>query len=334
MKPLNPLISLAAIAFLSAQPTSHAAPPDDKDLAQQIFDTMLKVPGNQPGFRPVHAKGIVCHGTFAPTADAASLSRAAHFQSTSVPVIVRFSDGAHSPSIADNSPDANPRGMAIRFLLPGNAQVDIVAMSHNGFVVSNGQEFLELQKSIVATDPTKPHPWPIEAFLTSHPAALKFVQDNVSSPVSFATESFFSNDSFTFTNKDGAKQVGRYKIIPDAGKHDLSDEDAKTKSPNFLIDEIKARLATGPVTFHLIIQLPNANDPTNDPSIVWPDDRKTVDVGLISITSVDVDSDSAQRSLAFDPTNLADGIDLSDDTLPTLRSSVYALSVAHRQANK
>src|SRR5262245_17422990 len=63
------------------------------DLAQQVFDTMLKVPGTKPGHRLVHAKGIVCQGTFVPSKDAASLSKAVHFQGPSVPVTVRFSDG-------------------------------------------------------------------------------------------------------------------------------------------------------------------------------------------------------------------------------------------------
>src|SRR6476660_873985 len=89
-------------------------PPAGKDLAEQIFDTMLQVPGGKPGYRPVHAKGIVCQGSFVPTREAATLSRAAHFQTASVSLTVRFSDGPPSPSIPDNSPDAGPRGMAIR----------------------------------------------------------------------------------------------------------------------------------------------------------------------------------------------------------------------------
>jgi len=81
----------------------------------------------------------------------------------------------------------------------------------------------------------------------------------------------------------------------------------------------------------VIVQLPNAGDPTNDGSLVWPDDRKTVDIGMISITSVAADSDAAQKSLVFFPTNLTDGIELSDDPLPSLRTSVYALSFGRRQ---
>jgi catalase len=304
---------------------------DDKSLAEQIFDTMIQVPGTNPGYRAVHAKGVVCRGIFAPSRDAATLSKAAHFQGASVPVTVRFSDGAPDPFIPDSSPGAGPRGMAIRFNLPGGGETDLVTLSHNGFVVGSGEDFLALQRAIVATDPSKPHPWPIEAFLGAHPLALKFVQEIQAAPASFGTQAFFSNDAFIFVNKDGVKQAGRYKILPVAGQHNLSEADAKTKSPDFLVEELKTRLTSGPVKFRLIVQLPNAGDPTNDPSLVWPDDRKTIELGTISIISVVPDSDAAQKSLVFFPTTLTDGIELSDDPFPSLRTSVYALSFARRQ---
>ena len=303
----------------------------DKSLAQQIFDTMLQVPGTTAGYRVAHAKGIVCEGTFAPSKGAAALSKAAHFQSASVPVTVRFSDASPDPFIPDNSPNVGPRGMAIRFSLPGGGETDIVALSHNGFIVGTGEDFLALQKAIVATDPSKPHPWPIEAFLGTHPLALKFLQEIQVTPASFGTQGFFSNNAFIFVNQDGVKQAGRYKILPVAGQHNLSEADAKAKSPNFLIDELKTRLQTGPVKFRLTVQLPNPGDPTNDGSLVWPDDRKTIDVGMLSITSIVPDSNAAEKALVFFPTTLTDGIELSDDPLPTLRTSVYALSFARRQ---
>jgi catalase len=305
--------------------------PADKDIAQQIFDIMIRAPGGRPGYRPVHAKGIVCQGTFTPSADAATLSKAAHFQGASVPMTVRFSDGAADPTVPDNSPDAGPRGMAVRFKLPGGGITDIVAMSHNGFIVGTGEEFLGLQKAIAATDPSKPHPWPIEQFLGTHPLALKFVQENRVVPASFATEAFFSNDAFIFVNKNGAKQAGRYQIIPVAGRRDLSEVEAKTRSNDFLVQDLKTRLATRPIQFRLVVQLPNPGDPTSDPSLVWPDDRKTIDVGTISITSVVGDSAGVEKEMIYDPTHLIDGIELSDDPLPALRAKVYSLSAAHRQ---
>jgi len=302
-----------------------------KDLAQEIFDAMVRVPGNKPGFRPVHAKGIVCEGAFAPSVKAATLSKAAHFGGASVPVTIRFSDGAPDPSIPDNSLDGGPRGMAIRFKLPDGGIADIVALSHNGFVVSTGEEFLLLHKAILATDPGKPHPWPIEEFLGTHPRALKFVQDNRVLPASFATEAFFSNDSFVFVNRDGVKQAGRYQIIPVAGRKDLSEAEAKARSADYLIQDLKTRLAAGPIQFRLVVQLPNAGDPTNDPSLVWPDDRKTIDVGTISITSVVPNSAEVEKQMVYDPTHLTDGIEFSDDPLPALRARVYSLSASHRQ---
>jgi catalase len=320
-------LGLLALAALS---TGAARAADDKTLSQQIFETMIQVHGANPAFRTAHAKGVVCEGTFTPSKDAASLSKAPHFQGGAIPITVRLSNASPDPFIADNAA-GNPRGMAVRFRPPGGRETDIVVLSHNGFVVGTPEDFLAIQKAIVATDPSKPHPWPIEAFIGSHPAAAKFVQETQATPASFCTTAFFSNDAFIFVNRDGVKQPGRYKILPVAGVQTLSEADAKTKSANFLADELKTRLASGPVSYRMIVQLANAGDPTNDPSLVWPEDRKTIELGTISITSVVADSDAAQKTLVFFPTNLTDGIELSDDPFPALRTSVYALSFARRQ---
>jgi catalase len=324
------ILTLLALALIPLN-YLYASPDDDKDLAQQIFDTMVQLPGNKPGNRLVHAKGIVCQGTFAPAKNAVAVSQAEHFSGGTIPVIVRFSDAGPGPGIADSSPDSAPRGIAIRFQLPDGQETDIVAFSHNGFPVGTGEEFLGLQKAIVATDPAKPHPWPVEVFLSTRPRALKFVQDPKPTPTSFATEAFFGNNAFLFINQKGVKQAGRYQILPLAGQHYISAAEGKTKTPNFLTEELKTRVAQEPVKFRLVLQLPNPGDPTNDASMVWPADRQTIDLGTITITTVDPNSDAAQQALAFDPTRLTAGIELSDDPLPALRSRVYRLSRIHRQ---
>ena len=324
-------VLLAGLTIGSSAQETEGKHLTEKQLVQAIFHTMLKVHGVTAGHRVVHAKGVICQGTFTPSKDAETLSRAAHFQGA-VPVIVRLSDGNPDPIIPDNNPNAGPRGMSIRFKLPDGGKTDIVSLSVNGFAVSTGEEFLALEKAVSITDPTKPHPWPVEQFLGGHPHALRFVMGTKPVPASFATESFFPSDAFMFVNKAGAKQAGRYEIIPTAGQHDLTDEEAKSKSDGFLFDELKKRLASGPIEWHLMLQLANAGDQTKDPSDVWPDDRKKVDMGTISISSVDPDSDNAQKALAFVPANLTDGIELSDDPFPSLRAKVYALASAHRNA--
>src|SRR5208282_3392899 len=131
-KAIQRLGAVAALLATSVLCAGAASGADDKSLAQQIFDTMQQA-GAKPGYRAAHAKGIVCEGTFTPSKGAASLSKAAHFNGATIPVTVRFSNGSADPSVPDNSPDAGPQGMAIRFVLPDGGKTEIVALAHNGF---------------------------------------------------------------------------------------------------------------------------------------------------------------------------------------------------------
>ncbi|HYZ72537.1 MAG TPA: catalase, partial [Chthoniobacterales bacterium] len=84
-----------------------------QDLLKQ-FDTLF---GLHPGFRAAHARGTMLSGTFTPDAEAVSLTRAAHITRASTPVTARFSNSTGIPLMPDNDPNANPRGLAIRFHL-------------------------------------------------------------------------------------------------------------------------------------------------------------------------------------------------------------------------
>jgi catalase len=325
----------ALVCALAGVPLALAAqekgPPPQKSLPQQIADVMVQLAGGiHTGYRFTHTKGIVCTGTFTPAPGAAAISTAAHLHGGPVEVTVRFSDGTGNPQIPDPDPNAAPRGMAIRFGLPGKAFTDIVANSHNGFFVGTGEDFLTFLKAIAATTPQSPHPSPIEAFLGSHPRALKVAVDSKPLPVSFATLDFYGNNAFLFVDKAGTKRAGRYQIIPVAAVAHLDSAAAAKAEPNYLFEDLPKRLAKGPVRYRLYVQLANPGDPTNDGSIVWPRDRKRVELGTVSVTKVAPNNEELQRSLTFNPIYLTPGIELSDDPLVPLRSAVYALSVAHR----
>ena len=116
----------------------------NRALAQQLLDAIDSVQGLHPGFRPAHAKGLMCAGVFTPSADAANPTRAPHASRPSTPVTVRYSNGTGVPTIPDNDPArSGPRGMAIRFHLAEHVHTDIIAHSVNGFPVRTGEEFLE-----------------------------------------------------------------------------------------------------------------------------------------------------------------------------------------------
>jgi len=100
--------------------------------------------GVHPGFRPVHAKGILLTGTFTSSPEAASLTRAPHLHRSSTPVTVRFSDFAGIPTVADNDPQgAGPRGFAVRFHLAPHAHTDLIAHSVDSFPVRTAEGLVE-----------------------------------------------------------------------------------------------------------------------------------------------------------------------------------------------
>ena len=47
-----------------------------------------------------------------------------------------------------------------------------------------------------------------------------------------------------------------------------------------------------------------------------------MEVGTLSVETLMRDSAAAERKLIFDPTNLTDAIELSDDKLPVERSAI------------
>ena len=71
--------------------------PANPALIQQLLDVLDALSGLHPGFRPAHAKGLMCAGTFAPSPEAAKLTRARHASSPSTPVTVRYSDSQRRP---------------------------------------------------------------------------------------------------------------------------------------------------------------------------------------------------------------------------------------------
>jgi catalase len=302
----------------------------EKSVPEQIVDTMNLLFGKHPGFRSAHAKGIVCEGVFTADASAATLSKAPHLQGQEVKVTVRFSDSTGVPDIPDGVPEAGPRGMAVRFHLPVGS-TDIVANAFNGFAVANGEDFLAFLKAVAASGKDAPKPTALEKFLATHPKAMKVVTAPKPVPASFATEPYFGVNAFEFTNVDGKSRFGRYQLRPEAGAKFLSAEEAARKPPNFLIDELGERLARGPARFQIVVQLAGEGDNVDDATEVWPDDRPTVRLGLLSITGKVADSEKAQRALAFDPLHLVDGIEASDDPLLEVRSAAYAVSRRRRQ---
>ena len=300
-----------------------------KDLYEQVIDTLNSIFGSHPGYRPVHAKGIMSEGNFRATTDARSLTRAAHMQGDRIPVQVRFSDFSGVPVVRDGDPTASPRGMAIRFQLQGDSTTDIVAHSYNGFPARDAAEFLSFLRTLASSGSGASTPTALDTFLAGHPAARLFAESPKPAPQSLATESYYAVDTFQFINREEVARFGRYRILPLAGEQHLDANEAAKRPDDYLFSELAERIGRNPVEFRLVVQLAADSDPIDDPTRPWLNDRQQMELGTLTIAKRMAESDSVQRTISFDPARLPDGIE-PGDPLIEVRSVIYAVAARRR----
>ncbi|MCK1716543.1 catalase family peroxidase [Bradyrhizobium sp. 141] len=324
MRKSSRLALILISSVIAATPVLAAEPP----APDQLVDALNGVFG-QHHARAVHAKGIILEGSFTPSATASRISKAPHLQTTAVPVVVRFSNFAGVPGIADNDPLASPHGMAIKFKLPDGSETDLVTHSFNGFPSASPADFRDLLVALGHSGPNAAKPTPLDTYLASHPTAKAFLTAPKPAPESFATLPYFGVNTFKFTSAAGQTIFGRYQLQPVAGARYLSDDSAARMQPDYLIAEIRQRAAKQAVAFRLLLQLAGAGDKLDDPSIAWPDSRETAELGTLSLTRIVAD-DAADKSLLFLPNALPTGIEAADPTIEA-RGEAYPVSFGRRQ---
>jgi catalase len=334
MRPSVPRLSSAMLLALAMGQAATAqtadSAPAQKSTPTQLVDALNGVFGSHPGARAVHAKGIVVEGTFTPSSEASTVSKAPHLHGAAVPVVVRFSNFAGIPDIPDNHALASPRGFAIKFKLPDGSSTDIVAHSFNGFPSATADDFRDLLIALGTSGPNVPKPTPLDAYLQSHPVAKAFLTAPKPFPVSYATLPYFGVNTFKFSNAKGVVTYGRYRILPVGGARYLTSAEEAKADPNYLQSEIGQRLSHAPARFKLVLQVAQSGDKLDDPSISWPDSRRAVELGTITITKVAADNDTVQRHLMFLPNALPAGIEVEDPMI-NARSAAYPVSFARRQ---
>lgn len=300
-------------------------------VVSQLVETMRALAGPHPGFRPVHAKGIVCSGAFRGSAHAPGVSRALHLQGQEFPTILRFSNSSGDPDVHDGV--ANARALAVKFQLPERKNADILALHIEGFPARTPEEFLAfLQAQLPDPVTGKPVPDAVPRFLDSHPATRGFIARLMQKPVpaSYGRTTYYAEHAFLFTAADGTRRFGRYRWIPEAGEDFVSPDDAGRRSPNFLHEELESRLEKGPVGFRLLLQLAGEGDATDNVDALWPAERPLVELGRLEVTGISPTGAADERRIVFDPTNVTDGIELSNDPFLLARSAAYSISYDRR----
>jgi len=291
--------------------------------------------GVTPGERRNHTKGTCATGEFVGTSAAAAYSRSALFSGKPVPVVARFSLAGGNPKAPDTA--KSPRGMALEFKLPGGGLQHMTMLNTPVFGAAQPKTFLDL---MIATKPDpvtgKPDPEKIKAFKASHPdnlAQATFLASN-NPPTSYASSAYFGIHTFKFINRADKTTLVRWRFVPRDGEKHLTDDELKSSPPNFLEQALMQRTRQGPVRWDMLVTLGEPGDTEDNPTIAWPDTRKTIKVGTLTISSSMPQKEGSCEKINFDPLVMADGIAPTNDPILLFRSPAYAVSFAKRMSGK
>ncbi len=319
------LLHAAALAVLIAPAAQAQVDPN------RMVDTFERLGGKFDGYRRSGAKGVCATGEFVGSADGRALSSSTAFSGRPVPVVVRFSVGGGNPKAPDNA--KSQRNLALQFDLPGGERWQMGNISAPVFGAATPEQFLGRLESLLPDPETKrPNPDKVKAFADANPEVLLLGKWFASQPVpaSYAKVNYWGVHGFQFVNTAGQKQAGKWIFEPVGGTQGLSDDEAKAKGPDFLIDDLRQRVAAGGVAFDFNLQLAQPGDRIDSAVTPLPEDRKKVTLGRLTIKSVAADATGPCLAITYNPMILPKGVEPSADPILQARAAPYALSLGRR----
>lgn len=297
----------------------------------QVVTAIEEAFGVTPGERRNHTKGTCALGEFVGTPEAAAYSRSALFSGRPVPVIARFSLSGGNPKAPDTAKSA--RGMALEFKLPDGSLQHMTMLNTPIFGAAQPRTFLNLMTAIKPDPATgKPDPKKIKAFKAGHPdnmAQAEFLVRN-NPPASYANSAYWGIHTFKFINRDNKTTMVRWRFVPQDGEKPLSDAELKSAPPSFLEQAMIERTKRGPVRWDMLVTLGEPGDTEDNPTIAWPESRKQVKSGILTISSAKAQKGAECEKINFDPLVMGEGIAPTNDPILLFRSPAYAVSFAKR----
>jgi catalase len=316
--------------FCFIAPLAQAAGHDEVS-GPQVVTAIEDVFGVTQGERRNHIKGACAVGEFVGSKEGARYSRSALFSGKPVPVIARFSLAGGNPKAPDTAKSG--RGLALQFKLPGGKLHQMAMLNTPMFGAANPQTFLDLMQALKPDPATgKPDPEKMKAFKASHPDNLAQAQYLAANnpPASYASSAYWGIHTFRFIDRKNKATLVRWRFVPQDGEKRLSDEELKSAGASFLEQALIDRAQQGPVRWDMLLTIGEAGDPENDPTLPWPDGRKELKVGTLSIASAMAQKGAACEPINFDPLVMADGIAPTRDPVLLFRSPAYAVSFGKR----
>jgi catalase len=287
--------------------------------------------GKHVGFRRNHAKGVCVTGWFESSGQAAAISKAAVFRPGRVPLVGRFALAGGMPFQLDAP--STVRSMALRFLPPGGEEWRTGMNNIPVFPVNSARGFYE-QLLAYTPDPAtgKPDPAKTKAFLAAHPEAARAIALIKKRQVTsgFADSTFNGLNAFRFVDAAGASLPVRWSVVPVQPGAGGAAEQPEAEDENYLFDELIAQIAQHPRQWRLIVTIGQPGDPTDDATQPWPEGRRQIDAGSVTIDRASSEDSGRCTAINYDPLVLPTGIEPSDDPLLSARSAAYARSFTLR----
>jgi catalase len=322
----------AAILVPLALAMAGAPAAAQNDPTPEIVKLQRQFAGNQK-VRPSGAKGQCFVGTFTPSADAKRLSKSLAFAAPSK-VVARFSVGGGNPRVPDTNKMVN-RGFSFRIDDGGRGQTEFVMINAPINFVKSPEQMLGFLQARVPGPDGRPDAEKIRRFTEANPettAQARFLASRPL-PASWVGVPYWGVHNYTLTNAQGAKQLIKLKMEPEGGEVGLTDEQAKDKPADFLIDDMRGRLnSRAPTGFNMVAFLGGRpGDQVNDATKTWVDEEKRQRVVLGRLVITQIEKNETCDGAIFDPTNLADGLaGPTDEPLFMQRQPAYAISIAER----
>jgi catalase len=306
--------------------------------------------------RPVHTIGIGATGFFTPSDVASNFCDAEIFKVESVPVAVRFSNGSGLAVQHDGWNDV--RGMAVKFHLGPDRQVDLLAMTLAEFFTPTIESFLAFGQATVQVPVTRQTLWqqfwdmlhlirplptppsgqtesaegPAVTYADMHPESrlAMFHASTLGAPLSYARLAYHAVHTFVISAPDGTQRYVRFNWVPVTGVRAKAPFEAPPEG--YLCQELSDRIAEQPVKFLLMMVIGETGDDFADPSRSWPPHRMRVSMGTLTIDQIPEDQENHCEKLSFNPMRLCAGIAPSTDPILRLRLDAYEFSRKRRNA--
>ena len=288
--------------------------------------------------RPVHVKGFGAFGYFQtiyPMSEHTKLSFLQH-SNEKVPVMVRFSLAVSTKGTPDTS--RNVRGFSTKFYTKEGV-FDLLCNHIPVFSVRDPMRFPETIKALLPSpknnliDPDR-----FWNFVARAPESIHFVvrlYSNVGTVKSLRHIPGHSVNTYVWINAEGNRKYVKYHWYPFEGVQFITSKEATklaAENPDYsgkdLYDAIEAGKS---VEYGLYVQLMDPKDEVHlsydplDDTKVWDEKMyPLIPVGKMVLNKNPENYMEQVEKVAFSPSNLLDGAELSDDKMLQGRANIYS----------